>query len=71
MLLDDRSLYNIVIKYLALVQEKITKMGLSLSSATYSPYLRTSINAGSEGFEPSTWRLGGVRAIHFTPYQEQ
>jgi hypothetical protein len=54
MLLDDRSLYNIVIKYLALVQEKIMKMGLSLSSATYSPYLRTSINAGSEGFEPST-----------------
>ena len=23
--------------------------------------------AGSEGFEPSTWRLGGVRAVHYTP----
>ena len=34
-----------------------------LRKSVYEPmYL-----AGSEGFEPSTWRLGGVRAIHYTP----
>ena len=37
---------------------------------TYSPYfldicMSPKVRTGPEGFEPSTWRLGGVRAIHF------